>query len=86
MPTLEERPAMTDAITPSAPAFYTVQELADLLRVDHKTVRSAISAGQIRVVRLGRTIRIPRAVVESMLAQDRVVPPMGGTHGRKTQQ
>lgn len=54
--------------------FHTVQEVADVLRVDHKTVRDAISRGEIPHVRLGRTIRIPAAWVESIATQGRVSP------------
>lgn len=60
-----------------ARAVYKVMELAALLRVDHKTLRSEIQAGRIPHVRIGRVIRIPAAVVASMLEQGRVVPPEG---------
>jgi excisionase family DNA binding protein len=45
-------------------AILTVEELAEFLRVNHKTVRDAISRGEIPGVRrLGGTIRIYRAAV-----------------------
>ncbi|MCH7984389.1 MAG: helix-turn-helix domain-containing protein, partial [Chloroflexi bacterium] len=45
----------------------TVGEAAELLRVSQKTLYRMISAGSIPVLRFGRAIRIPRAVIESML-------------------
>ena len=43
---------------PSVP-FYKVNEVADLLRVHRMTVYNMIHAGDIKIVRIGRTIRIP---------------------------
>jgi excisionase family DNA binding protein len=45
---------------PGLPPYLTPQEYADLLSVDRKTVYSAIERGELRVVRVGRTLRIPR--------------------------
>ncbi len=45
----------------------TVGEAARVLRVSAKTLYRMISAGSIPVLRFGRAIRIPRAVIESML-------------------
>lgn len=61
----------------TARAFYTVDEVAAILRVNHKTVREALRDGAIPHVRLGRTIRIPAAVITSMLKQGHAVPPEG---------
>jgi excisionase family DNA binding protein len=38
---------------PGGPAFYSVGQVADLLRCDRKTVRSDIHAGRLRAVRVG---------------------------------
>lgn len=61
----------------SGEGFLTVQEVAAILRVNHKTVREAVRTGAMPSVRLGRTIRIPGGVIASMLKQARVVPPEG---------
>lgn len=46
----------------------TVDELADLLRLDRKTVYSAIARGEIPGVRrVGRTIRISRPAIVTWL-------------------
>jgi len=45
--------------------WLSVTEAADLLGVDHKTIRAAIRTGRLPVVQLGRTQRI----LESDLAQ-----------------
>jgi excisionase family DNA binding protein len=45
----------------SAPTFLTVEEAAELLRVNRKTLYEAIRLGQVPgVARLGRTRRIHR--------------------------
>ena len=38
---------------------YTVEEVANELDCDHKTVRKGIAKGEIPSIRLGRFIRIP---------------------------
>jgi excisionase family DNA binding protein len=45
----------------------TVLELADVLRIGTRQAYAAVDAGEIRAVRIGRTIRVPRAVVERLL-------------------
>lgn len=57
------------ALPSSLPVVLTVDELAELLRVNHKTVRDAIARGEIPGVRrIGGTIRIHRDTVISWLA------------------
>ena len=56
--------------------FFTIQEVADLLRVNHKTIREEIRRGRIPCVRMGRVMRIARSVVDS-LTQGRVALPEG---------
>lgn len=43
----------------SGPAVYTVNELAEALRVSPITVRRAIDRGDVRTVRAGARVRIP---------------------------
>jgi excisionase family DNA binding protein len=43
--------------------FMTVTEVAELARVDQRTLRRAIEAGEIPTVRLGNTVRIPTAAI-----------------------
>ena len=50
----------------------TVQEIADRLRVEHKTVRSLIAKGKLRAVRLGRALRIREADFEDFLEENMV--------------
>jgi excisionase family DNA binding protein len=44
-------------------AFLSVDEAPALLRVDRKTIHSEIAAGRLPHIRVGRVIRIPRAVL-----------------------
>jgi excisionase family DNA binding protein len=62
------------ALEVSESAFLTVEELATLLRVNHKTIRDAIKRREIPGVRrIGTAFRIHRATVLDWFAsQDRV--------------
>lgn len=48
---------------------FTVQEVAEILDVNHKTIRELIGAEKIQAMRLGRLIRIPRSEVLKLLGQ-----------------
>lgn len=48
------------------PEFYTVQEVADRLRVSRKTIYRMIEDGQIQAVKLRDTYRIPRETFEAL--------------------
>ena len=61
----------------------TVAEAAQAFRVNVKTIYAMIAKGELPYVRVGRLIRIPRAVVASLLEQGRVAPP-GGVNGSTT--
>ena len=55
---------------PQAHEVLTVGEAARLLRVSEKTIYRLITTGSIPVLRFGRAIRIPRAVIETMLTPE----------------
>jgi excisionase family DNA binding protein len=57
------RRAQDDSHAPADAAFLTVDEAAALLRVDRKTIHREIAAGRLPHIRLGRVIRIARAVL-----------------------
>jgi len=44
--------------------FYTMQELADILRISLPTVKRMQKAGKIKLIRVGRQVRIPGEEVE----------------------
>ncbi|MGC4089417.1 MAG: helix-turn-helix domain-containing protein [Polyangiaceae bacterium] len=50
------------------PPVSTVAEAAKYLRVNPKTLYAEIAAGRIHALRFGRTLRIPRAVLEALCA------------------
>ena len=52
----------------------TVDEVAKLLRVEHKTVRALIKSGKLRAVRLGRILRIREADYHDFLEKNLVIP------------
>lgn len=45
----------------------TAQEVADMLGVDHKTVRRAMEKGQIPFIPIGRLKRVPKHAIMRML-------------------
>lgn len=47
---------------------YTIQEVSDLLAVNHKTIRNLIHKGMIRAVKIGGVIRIPEDGLTEYLA------------------
>ncbi len=49
------------------PEFYTVQEVADRMRVSRKTIYRMVERGDIQAVRLGDVYRIPRGSFEELL-------------------
>jgi excisionase family DNA binding protein len=51
----------------TAPGGYTVQQFAELLQVNPKSVYDGIHAGRVHAVRVGRHYRIPRVWAESYL-------------------
>jgi excisionase family DNA binding protein len=50
-------------------AFLTVTELAELLRVSRRTAYVLVRTGEVPSVRVGGSIRIPRAALVDQLVQ-----------------
>lgn len=55
------------ALTQSTPTVFTVQEVAEILRLGKISVYQAIARGDIPYVRIGRRILIPRHALEQRL-------------------
>jgi excisionase family DNA binding protein len=53
------------------PDVLKVLEVAADLRVDRKTVYDLIRAGQLRALRMGRTLRVTRQALEEFKADGR---------------
>lgn len=49
-------------------AVFTVAQLADRWQVNARTIERALARGELRPVRIGRTVRIPLAEVERLEA------------------
>jgi excisionase family DNA binding protein len=56
------------------PEMLTVKEVAAILRVGRNQLYQAVARGDLSVVRIGRTIRIPRSALLDLLATDRPRP------------
>jgi excisionase family DNA binding protein len=62
----------------SLPPVLTVEEVADLMRIDRKTAYAAIAAGGVPGARrLGRCIRVSRDVLLRWLAEGQGGPQKG---------
>lgn len=59
-------------LTPTLPPF-TVAELAPILNVSLDTVYDSVHRGEIHALRLGRTLRIPRAEAARLLGLTQLV-------------
>ncbi|KMY22973.1 DNA binding domain-containing protein, excisionase family [Actinobaculum suis] len=49
------------------PQFYTVAEVADLVRVSRMTVYRMVHSGELPAVRVGGSYRVPVSAVEDLL-------------------
>lgn len=58
-------------------SFLTVRELADVLRVSRRTAYVYVQTGQVPSVRVGNSIRIPRAAL---------IEQLGGSTKRPSQE
>jgi excisionase family DNA binding protein len=69
--------AGTRAVTlASLPEVLTVREAAKVLRVGRNQLYQAVERGQLRAVRIGRSIRIPKQALLDLLARN--TPLTGG--------
>lgn len=48
-------------------AFWTVREVADLLRVNRKAVYDAIMRGEVPSVRIGHAVRVPAGWINKLV-------------------
>lgn len=51
---------------PVPPVYFTVQQVADALQVNRKTVREMVARGELPCVRVGRSLRIPRSALDNL--------------------
>lgn len=47
--------------------YYRVEEIAQMLRVNPRTIRQAINEGELKATRVGRLIRISQQQLDSYL-------------------
>jgi excisionase family DNA binding protein len=60
------------------PAMLTVKEAAAILRVGRNQLYQAVARGEVRAVRIGRTIRIPKTVLLDLLTTPATPPTATG--------
>jgi excisionase family DNA binding protein len=56
------------------PDMLTVKEVAAILRVGRNQLYQAVARGEVRAVRIGRTIRIPKTALLGLLATPPATP------------
>ena len=66
--TIQLPDATAEGLDTGRSAPLTVPELAAELRIGRNSAYNMVRSGQIRSVRIGRNIRIPRDAVDSFLA------------------
>ena len=64
---MTEQPDLPGPRADSLPSLLTVAEMAAMLRVSTMTIYRLINAGELRTIRVGRSIRIPSEVAASYL-------------------
>lgn len=72
-----EKPAVTDILSAARPAphdpalaemrFFTVAEVAEVMRVSRMTVYRLVHSGELPAVRVGRSFRVPERAVHDYL-------------------
>jgi excisionase family DNA binding protein len=66
-------PAVADPVAimtaETRPLTYRVREVAQLLGVSPDSIYDAVNRGEIRYLRFGRAIRIPKFVVDEMVGE-----------------
>lgn len=60
---------MADQTRGGEAAFLTVAEVATMMRVSKMTVYRLVHSGELPAIRVGKSFRVPRAVIEKYLAQ-----------------
>ena len=53
------------------PAVITVEELAEILRIGRNSAYKLVKSGDIDIIRIGRTIRIPKNALLDYLSGER---------------
>ena len=53
----------------SSPTFFRVNEAAAVLQVSSKTIRRLIARGDLKAIRIGRSVRIHSSEIESLIAR-----------------
>ena len=61
---------MTSYTTDEIPAILTVPQFAEFLGIGRNAAYDLVNSNQIRVIKIGRTIRIPRHAVLAYLGAE----------------
>lgn len=64
------KPEQKDTQVPKVPTLLTVEEVAEQLRIGRNSAYNLVRSGQIRYIKIGRTIRIPQSAVIELVNGD----------------
>ena len=67
----KRRKEMMDGYSPPAPLLLTRREAARLLGVSVDTIAHLIQAGELRGVRIGKSVRVPRHELNALIERGR---------------
>lgn len=62
-PEVQEQPSTSPPQVPDRPDVLTVEEWAAKMRISRSAAYDAVKNGQVKVIRIGRLIRIPNTSV-----------------------
>ncbi|MCI6573814.1 MAG: helix-turn-helix domain-containing protein [Actinomycetaceae bacterium] len=55
--------------TPGAPQFFTVAEVADIMRVSRMTIYRMVHSGELPAIRVGKnSYRVPRSALDQLFS------------------
>ncbi len=55
----------------TAPAYYSIRDVCDLLVISRSTVKRRLAEGLFTRVKIGGSVRIPRAEVDGLMPRKR---------------
>jgi excisionase family DNA binding protein len=70
---LRKRPSSANAFT-EPPPLLSVDQVAGTLAISSRHLRNLIAKGEVRAIRLGRAVRVPRAEVDRIVGIGETAP------------
>jgi excisionase family DNA binding protein len=65
--------------------IYKIKEVADILKVSHKTVYNWIELGHLKAIKVEKTLRVPESALEEFLKENITTPFIEKLHPNKSE-